>query len=133
MFGTPLFRQQFPIFQHYPNLVYLDSAATTQKPQMVIDGITQFYQKENANIHRGIYDLAAQTTQKYEAVRQKVANFIGAKSTSEIVYTSGTTASINLVVNSFLLPRLKKGDEVRLKVRLCIFRTERVRPICNSQ
>ena len=112
MFGTKTFRQQFPIFQHHPNLVYLDSAATTQKPKMVIDGITNFYQKENANIHRGIYQLAAQTTQKYESVRQKVANFIDAKNASEIVYTSGTTASINLVANSFLLPRLEKGDEV---------------------
>ena len=112
MFGTKSFRRQFPIFQHHPNLVYLDSAATTQKPNQVIDGITNFYQKENANIHRGIYDLAAQTTQKYESIRQKVASFIGAQNQSEIVYTSGTTASINLVANSFLLPRLEKDDEV---------------------
>ncbi|MFK7979069.1 MAG: aminotransferase class V-fold PLP-dependent enzyme [Saprospiraceae bacterium] len=112
MFGTPTFRQQFPIFQHHPTLVYLDSAATTQKPNLVIDGITNFYQKENANIHRGIYDLAAKATQKYESVRQKVANFIGANHSSEIVYTSGTTAAINLVANSFLMPRLAKGDEV---------------------
>ena len=63
-FGTNSFRKQFPIFKHHPNLVYLDSAATTQKPKMVIEGITQFYEKENANIHRGIYDLAAQATQK---------------------------------------------------------------------
>lgn len=112
MFGTPTFRQQFPIFQHHPTLVYLDSAATTQKPNLVIDGITNFYQKENANIHRGIYDLAAKATQKYESVRQKVADFIRAKNRSEIVYTSGTTAAINLVASSFLLPRLEKGDEV---------------------
>ena len=111
-FGTSSFRKRFPIFQHHPNLVYLDSAATTQKPNMVIDGITDFYKKENANIHRGIYDLAAQATQKYESVRQKIANFIGAKNQSEIVYTSGTTASINLVANSFLLPQLEKEDEV---------------------
>ena len=112
MFGTQKFRQQFPIFQHHPTLVYLDSAATTQKPNLVIDGITNFYQKENANIHRGIYDLAAKATQKYESVRQKVADFIGAKNPAEIVYTSGTTASINLVAQSFLLPRLEKGDEM---------------------
>ncbi len=111
-FGTKLFRKQFPIFKHHPNLVYLDSAATTQKPKMVIEGITNFYEKENANIHRGIYDLAAQATQKYESVRQKVANFIGSKNPSEIVYTSGTTNAINIVANSFLLPRLKAGDEV---------------------
>jgi len=112
MFGTATFRQQFPLFQHHPTLVYLDSAATTQKPNLVIDGITNFYQKENANIHRGIYDLAAKATQKYESVRQKVADFIRANNQSEIVYTSGTTASINLVANSFLLPRLQQGDEV---------------------
>ena len=111
-FGTPKFRQQFPIFQHHPNLVYLDSAATTQKPKMVIEGITRFYEQENANIHRGIYDLAAKATQKYESVRQKVAEFIHANNQSEIVYTSGTTAAINLVANSFLLPRLETGDEV---------------------
>ena len=111
-FGTPKFRQQFPIFQHHPNLVYLDSAATTQKPKMVIEGITRFYEQENANIHRGIYDLAAKATQKYESVRQKVAEFIHANHQSEIVYTSGTTASINLVANGFLLARLEKGDEV---------------------
>lgn len=112
MFGTSSFRNQFPIFQHHPHLVYLDSAATTQKPRQVIDGISQFYEKENANIHRGIYDLAARTTMKYEAVREKVAHFIGAKKREEIVYTSGTTAAINLVAHSFLSPRLKKGDEV---------------------
>ena len=111
-FGTKSFRKQFPIFKHHPSLVYLDSAATTQKPKMVIEGITNFYEKENANIHRGIYDLAAQATQKYESVRQKVADFIGTKNTSEIVYTSGTTNAINLVANSFLLPRLEKGDDV---------------------
>ncbi len=111
-FDTPSFRKQFPIFKHHPNLVYLDSAATTQKPKIVIEGITQFYEKENANIHRGIYDLAAKATQKYESVRLKVADFIGTKNPSEIVYTSGTTAAINLVANSFLLPRLAKDDEV---------------------
>jgi len=105
-------KKQFPIFSHHPNLAYLDNAATTQKPQMVIDGITDFYQKENANIHRGIYDLAAKTSQKYEAVRNKTAQFINAPDSKNIVYTSGTTAGINLVAYSFLAPRLKKGDEV---------------------
>lgn len=105
-------KSKFPIFQHYPDLVYLDSAATTQKPRVVIDGIQQFYERENANIHRGIYELAAKTTAKYEAVRQKVADFIGANSTQEIVYTSGTTAGINLVAHSFVAPKLQEGDEV---------------------
>ncbi|MEL6721266.1 MAG: aminotransferase class V-fold PLP-dependent enzyme [Bacteroidota bacterium] len=105
-------KSKFPIFQHYPELVYLDSAATTQKPRMVIDGIQQFYEKENANIHRGLYDLAAKTTDKYEAVREKVADFIGANSSKEVIYTSGTTASINLVAQSFVAPKLEEGDEV---------------------
>ncbi len=115
MFGTKI-KAQFPIFQAHPNLVYLDNAATTQKPKMVIDGITNFYQKENANIHRGIYDLAAQTSAKYEKVRTKVADFIGATSPKSIVYTSGTTAAINLVATSFLSPRLVAGDEVLISM-----------------
>ena len=114
MFGTKKFREQFPIFSTHPKLIYLDSAATTQKPHSVIEGVSNFYKKENANIHRGIYDLAAQTTKKYEAVRQKVADFIGAADSQSIVYTSGTTAAINLIAASFLAPRLEKGAEVLL-------------------
>ena len=105
-------KNQFPIFTHHPNLVYLDNAATTQKPQSVIDGISNFYQKENANIHRGIYPLATQASQKYEQVREKVGQFIGANRPSNIIYTNGTTGGINLVANAFLAPRLEKGDEV---------------------
>lgn len=105
-------KPHFPIFSHHPDLVYLDNAATTQKPQIVIDAISNFYEKENANIHRGIYPLAVSASQKYEQVRGKVAQFLNAESSDEIVYTSGTTASINLVAHSFLNPRLKQGDEV---------------------
>lgn len=105
-------RKNFPIFVHHPDLIYLDNAATTQKPAMVIDGIRDYYENHNANIHRGIYDLAANTTRMYEKVREKVANFINAPSTSEIVYTTGTTAGINLVAHSFLASRLEKDDEV---------------------
>jgi len=112
MFNYKKIRAEFPIFSHHPDLIYLDNAATTHKPQSVIDAISNFYQKENANIHRGIYPLAAQTTLKYEEVRSKVANFIQAASPNEIVYTNGTTASINLVAQSFLRPRLEEGDEV---------------------
>lgn len=105
-------RGDFPIFQEHPELVYLDSAATSHKPETVIDGIANFYRSENSNIHRGIYDLAARTSAKYEAVRQKVAKLIGAASEKEIVYTSGTTDSINLVAHGFLAQRLNPGDEV---------------------
>ena len=114
MIETPSLKDQFPLFNEYPDLVYLDSAATTQKPQSVIDGIQQFYLKENANVHRGIYDMAAKTSQKYEHVRQKVAQLIHADEPNAVVYTSGTTGGINLVAQSFLLPRLEKGDEVVL-------------------
>ncbi len=111
MFGEEI-KKQFPIFQHHPKLVYLDNAATTHKPKRVIDAIQHFYERENANIHRGIYDLASQTSIKYEKVRAQVAQFLGADEDYAIVYTSGTTASINLVASSFLLSRLEEGDEV---------------------
>lgn len=112
MFDPAKIRQQFPIFSHYPKLAYLDNAATTQKPQPVIDAITNFYEKGNANIHRGVYELAANATQQYEGVRQKVAGLINAPKPETIVYTTGTTAGINLAAQSFLEPRLQAGDEV---------------------
>ena len=112
MFDPKQIRTHFPFFSHHPELAYLDNAATTQKPVSVIRTITDFYEKENTNVHRGIYQLAAQTSQKYEAVRKKVADFIHAEKPQNIVFTSGTTASINLVAQSFLAPRLQAGDEV---------------------
>lgn len=112
MYDPEKIKAQFPLLRKNPGLAYLDNAATTQKPESVIRGITEFYENGNANIHRGIYEMAARTTQEYEAVREKVANFIGATLAEEIVYTSGTTAGINLVAHSFLRPRLKAGDEV---------------------
>ncbi len=105
-------RKDFPIFQTYPDLVYLDNAATTQKPTSVIEGIQRFYVEENANIHRGIYPLAVKATQAYEAVRKKVAKALHTSDPSQIVYTSGTTEGINLVAQSFLKPRLQAGEEV---------------------
>ena len=112
MFQADYIKTRFPIFSHHPELIYLDNAATTQKPDSVIQATSDFYQKENANIHRGIYELAARTSQKYEQVRHTVARFIGAERPASIVYTSGTTAGINLVAQSFLSGRLQPGDEV---------------------
>lgn len=112
MLNPATIRQQFPLFSHHPRLAYLDNAATTQKPRSVIDAITDFYEKGNANIHRGVYELAARATQQYEGVRQKVAGLINAPKPETIVYTAGTTAGINLVASSFLEPRLQPGDEV---------------------
>ncbi len=105
-------RQQFPLFFHHPELAYLDNAATTQKPRMVVEALTAFYEKQNANIHRGIYGLSARATQQYEQVRAKIAEWLGAAGPGNIVFTSGTTAGINLVARSFLEPRLHAGDEV---------------------
>ncbi len=105
-------KSRFPIFTEYPDLVYLDSAATTQKPDTVIAGITDFYQRGNANIHRGVYPLAAQATERFEGSRDKVQGFINAQKREEVLFTAGTTAGTNLVAQSFVLPRLEKGDNI---------------------
>jgi len=107
-------KQDFPIFKNYPKLVYLDNAATTQKPKAVIDAITKHYEKNNANIHRGIYKLSEQATEAYEAARIKVAKFIGAESPEQIIFTKNATEAINLVVYSFARKNLKAGDEILL-------------------
>jgi cysteine desulfurase/selenocysteine lyase len=93
-------------------LVYLDNAATTLKPQCVVDAITQHYQLEAANVHRGVHYLSEQATVKYEDARHKVKQFLNATTTGEIIFTSGTTASINLVAKSFGGKHLGEGDEV---------------------
>ena len=104
----------FPILEtvvyNHP-LVYLDNAATTQKPKQVIDALTNYYLTLNSNIHRGAHYLAAQATERYEGVRRQVQSFINAASSSEVVFTRGTTESINLVASSFG-QRLKEYDEV---------------------
>ena len=105
-------RTQFPIFKAHPNLVYLDSASTTQKPQSVIDAEMDFYQNFNANVHRGIYPLAVKATQAYEAVREQVRDFLNAPSVRNIIFTSGTTDAINLVATSFAAERVGEGDEI---------------------
>ncbi|GAB5552087.1 MAG: cysteine desulfurase [Saprospiraceae bacterium] len=106
------YKADFPIFQVHPDLVYLDNAATTHKPKTVVDAIQHFYTQENATINRGLYPLGAHASRKYQAVRKQVAEFLNAASAQEIVFTSGTTDSINLVAQSFVLPKLNAGDEV---------------------
>lgn len=105
-------QSHFPIFKHRAGLVYLDNAATTQKPSSVIQTITDFYEKENANIHRGLYDLSANATRRYEEVRKKVADLIGAANPTSIAFTKGTTESINIIAQGFLKKKLQKGDNV---------------------
>ena len=98
------------VYNH--KLVYLDNAATTQKPRQVIDTLTNYYLTLNSNIHRGAHYLASQATERYEEVRRKVQSFITARSHSEIVFTRGTTESINLVASSFGRQFLKARDEI---------------------
>lgn len=101
----------FPFFKHHPDLVYFDNAATTQKPQSVIDALHDFYTQQNAPIHRGIYKLAESSTTEYEAVRKYVAQFIGAKP-EEIIFTHGATDALNRVAIGWGYKNIQEGDEV---------------------
>lgn len=115
MFDVKAIRADFPILTrtvHGRPLVYLDSGATAQKPYRVIDKITQLHSELNANIHRGTHFMSQQCTLEYEAARETVAQFIGAESASEIVFTSGATASINLVAYSYGEMAVSEGDNV---------------------
>ena len=108
-------RNDFPILKqliHNKPLCYLDNAASTQKPQIVIDTINNFYSTTNSNIHRGVHYLSEKSTQAFENARIKVKDFINAKSEKEIIFTSGTTASINLVAQSFGRKYLNEDDEI---------------------
>lgn len=105
-------RAQFPLLANQPDLVYLDSAATTLKPQAVLQAMDQYYQTVGANVHRGLYDLSEAATMQYEAARTTVANFIKAKP-SEIIFTSGTTGSLNLAAR-LLEQKITAGDEIVL-------------------
>src|SRR5690242_5254065 len=108
-------RQDFPILSRRVRgkpLVYLDNAATSQKPHRVIDTLSRFYASENANIHRGVHYLSEQATVAYDAVRARVARLINATLPSEVVFTRGTTEGINLVAQSWARGRLHPGDEI---------------------
>ncbi|MFH2141709.1 MAG: cysteine desulfurase [Bacteroidota bacterium] len=108
-------RQDFPILQqrvYDKTLVYLDNAATTQKPNAVIDTISEYYSKYNSNIHRGVHYLSEKSTQAYENARQVMQKFINAKSEKEIIFTYNTTTGINLVASSFGEKYLNEGDEI---------------------
>ncbi|MFQ5555622.1 MAG: cysteine desulfurase [Acidimicrobiia bacterium] len=110
-------RDDFPILRREINgkpLVYLDSAATTQKPVQVIDAVAEYYATSNANVHRGAYTLSDEATTAYEGARATVAEFVGAGSAAEIVFTKGTTAGINMVAYGWGLNRLSAGDRVVL-------------------
>ncbi len=110
-----MYKQDFPIFSelsHGKPLVYLDSAATTQKPKMVIEAVQQYYCHDNANVHRGIYELSERATAQYEIVRDKVQHFIHAEHREEIIFVKGTTEAINLVAHCFAASNIQAGEEI---------------------
>lgn len=106
------FKSDFPIFNSIPDLVYLDSAATSQKPQMVLDAVNEFYTTYNSNIHRGLYPIAAKATQAVEKVRDMTQKFLHAKHREEIIFTKSATESVNLVAYAWGRQNLQKGDTV---------------------
>ncbi|EKF9636008.1 cysteine desulfurase CsdA [Vibrio cholerae] len=115
MLNLDAIRAQFPALQQIVNdnpLVYLDSAATTQKPQCVIDAISHYYSQHNANVHRGSHSLTAQATSQFEGAREQVAQFIGAPSSKNIIWTRGATEALNLIAQSYARSTLQAGDEI---------------------
>ena len=114
-FDVEAMREQFPILTVRPYgklLAYLDSAATSQKPQAVIDAMSRFFSRDNANVHRGVHYLSARATEAYEGARAKAQGFLNASEVEEIVFTSGTTGAINLVAETYGAAHLGEGDEV---------------------
>ena len=114
-FDVNLIKRDFPILQEHVNgrpLIWLDNAATTQKPKQVIDRVSYFYEHENSNIHRAAHELAARATDAYESARKKVQAFLNAKSMNEIIFVRGATEAINLVAKSWGEQNLKQGDEI---------------------
>ena len=119
MYDIEKIREDFPILSrtvYNKPLVYLDNGATTQKPRCVVESITDEYYSVNSNVHRGVHFLSQQATNLHEASRETVRRFINARSTSEIVFTRGTTESINLVAATFADSQMKEGDEVIVSV-----------------
>lgn len=115
MMNIERIRNDFPILHQNVNghpLVYLDSAATSQKPEAVIETVNQYYREYNSNVHRGVHTLGTKATDAYEAAREKVKNFINARSTKEVIFTRGTTTSLNIVATSYGRENVKEGDEI---------------------
>jgi cysteine desulfurase / selenocysteine lyase len=115
-FDVAAIRREFPILSTSTEdgrpLIYLDNAASSQKPQVVIDALTRYYERENANVHRGLYDLSRRATESFEAARHRMARFVNAHHADEIVWVRGATEAINLVAHSWGGEKLKAGDEI---------------------
>lgn len=112
MSNTKLVKKDFPIFKNNPDLVYLDSTATSLKPKMVLDAMSSYYEKYSANVFRGLYSMSEKATAEYEITREKVAKFINARSGSEIIFVRNTTEAINLIAYSWGKFNIEKGDKV---------------------
>src|SRR5687768_11606526 len=116
-FDVTRIREDFPILQRKVNgqpLVYLDNAASSQKPLHVLNKMNSYYQNHHANVHRGVHQLSQEATDLFEQARKTIASFIGAPSDNEVIFTRGTTESINLVAYTFGNSQLKEGDEIIL-------------------
>jgi cysteine desulfurase/selenocysteine lyase len=107
-------RSDFPLLANNPDLHYLDSAATSQKPRAVIDAIVDFYETSNANPHRGAYGLSVEATDRYDGARRKVAKFVGVSDADCLIFTRGTTEALNLVASSYGRSNVNAGDEIVL-------------------
>jgi len=114
VFDVQQFRQQFSFFQHNPGWVYLDNAATMHKPDAVVSAISQFYQQHNSNVHRGAHQLSQQATRLFEQARTTVCRYINAKSSEEVIFTSGATAALNQIAFGLMHTVLSAGDRVLL-------------------
>ena len=114
-FDVARIREDFPVLKQMVNgkpLVYLDNAATSQKPQSVIDTLVRYYTTENANVHRGVHTLSQLATDDYEQARTQARQFISAKEDGEIIFVRGTTEAINLVAQTFGRQKISQGDEI---------------------
>src|SRR5919112_5888655 len=105
-------RADFPLLAANPGLHYLDSAATSQKPKVVLDAMRAYYEQDNANPHRGAYALSARATDRYQAARGRVARFLGASDADCLVFTRGTTEALNLVATAWGYANVNEGDEI---------------------
>ena len=118
-FDPVTIRREFPTLEQSVNgrpLVYLDNAATSQKPRVVLDALRAYYENDNSNVHRGIHELSRRATVAYEESRAKVAGWVGAAEPSEIIWTRGTTEAINLVATAWGLDNVGEGDEILISV-----------------
>src|SRR5919201_1984054 len=109
---APARRSDFPLLARNPRLIYLDSAATTQKPRAVLDAMTAYYEHDNANPHRGAYALSVRATERYHAARERVARFLGVADADTLIFTRGTTESLNLVASAWGRANVGPGDDI---------------------